>query len=122
MIYIINIFVVLCVGESKAPPVLIHGLRGGAPNTARHVMLFVVIVLAFLTQNNKAGKIKSTLKHGKGRAVRDNGTRGVFSIDQYSTHLRHVLYIAISTTHLVPLLRVQHFLPCFNYYLFIFDS
>ena len=27
------------------------------------------------------------LKHGKGRAVRNNGTRGVVSIDQYSTRL-----------------------------------
>ena len=72
-----------------------HGLRGGARNTAQHVI--TVKVLAFLTQENKAGKMQSTLKinqlkHGKGRAVRDNGTHGVVSIDQYSTRLCLVLY------------------------------
>ena len=39
--------------------------------TVRHVI--TVTVLAFLTQENKAGKMQSTinqLKHGKGRAVR----------------------------------------------------
>lgn len=41
------------------------------------------------------------LKHGKGRAVRDNGTRGVVSIDRGVAEC----YIAISTTPLVPLLR-----------------
>ena len=59
-----------------------HSLRGGACNTAQHVIK--VKVLAFLTQENKADKMQSTinqLKHGKGRAVRDNGTRGVVSID-----------------------------------------
>ena len=58
-------------GTSSAVSVIQHGLRGGARNTARHVI--TVIVLAVLTQENKAGKIQSTinqLKHGKGRAVR----------------------------------------------------
>ena len=57
------------------------GLRRGTRNTARRM-----IVLAFLTQENKAGKMQSTinqLKHGKRRAVRDNGTRGVVLIDHY---------------------------------------
>ena len=39
--------------------------------------MITVIVLAFLTQENKASKMQSTinqLKHGKGCAVRDNGT------------------------------------------------
>ena len=64
----------------------------GARYTARHVI--TVIVLAFLTQENKAGKMQSTinqLKHGKGRAVG-----------------------AIMVLGVVSLLHVQHFLPCFN--------
>ena len=76
----------------------------------------MVIVLAFLTQENKAGKMQSTinqLKHGKGRAVHDNGTRGVVSIDH--TALGYALCcMAISTTPLIPLLCVQHFFPRFN--------
>ena len=107
--------IVLCVGESKAPLVLYLSHSTvyveARANTARHMI--TVILLAFLTQENKASKIHSTinqLKHGKGRAIRNNGTRSVVSIDQYSTR------IAISTTPLVPLLHVQHFLPCLNYY------
>ena len=41
------------------------------------------IILAFFTQENKAGKMQSTinqLKHRKGRALRNNSTRGVMSI------------------------------------------
>ena len=70
----------------------------------------MVIVLAFLTQENKAGKMQSTinqLKHAKGRAV---CTRGVVSIDHTARGIAKCC-MAIS---LVPLLRVQHFLPCFN--------
>ena len=54
----------------------IRRLRGGARYT--------MIVLAFLTQENKAGKMQSTinqLKHGKGRAVRAIMVLGVVSID-----------------------------------------
>ena len=85
----IYIYIVLSVGKSKALPVLYpHTAQfmWGANNTARHT----VIVLAFLTQENKGGKMQSTinqLKHGKRRAVCNNGTRGVVSIDQYSTWL-----------------------------------
>ena len=80
-------------GATSAISVIQHSLRAGTRNTARYVI--TVIVLALLTKENKAGKVQSTinqLKHEKGRAVRNNGTRGVFSIDQYSTRLRHVLY------------------------------
>ena len=38
---------------------------------------------SLFTQENKAGKMQSTinqLKHEKGHVVRDNGTRGVVSI------------------------------------------
>ena len=85
------VLIALCVGESKAPPM--------SYNTARHVI--TVIVVAFLTQEYKAGKMQSTinqLKHGKGGAVRDNGTRGVVSIDQLSTRLR--LLLLLSRPHL----------------------
>ena len=61
----------------------------------------MVKVLAFLTQENKAGKMQSTinqLKHRNGHAVCDNGTRGVVSIDQYSTRLRLVLYCYLDHT------------------------
>ena len=60
----------------------IHGSTCNIHNTAWHVI--TVTVLAFLTQENKASKTRSTinqLKHRKGRAVRNNGTRGVVSID-----------------------------------------
>ena len=67
----VYIFIVLCVGESKAPPVLYPSYSTfyvrRARYTARHVK--TVIVLAFLT----AGKMLTTinqLKHGKGRTVR----------------------------------------------------
>ena len=69
-------------GAVSAISVIQHSLCGGTRNTARHVIM--VIVLAFLTQENKAGKMQSTINqliYGKGRAVRDNGTRGVVSID-----------------------------------------
>ena len=82
----INTFIVLCVGESKAPPVLYPSYStvyvGRARYTARHVI--TVIVLAFLTQENKAGKMQSTinqLKYRKGRAVRAIMVLGVVSID-----------------------------------------
>ena len=86
----------------------------GARYTARHVI--TVIVLAFLTQENKAGKMQSTinqLKHGKGRAVRAIMVLGVVSIDHTARGVAECC-MAISTTPLVPLLHVQHFLPCFN--------
>ena len=109
--------IVLCVSDSKVLPVVYviqHSLRGGARNTARHVI--TVIVLAFLTLENKASKMQNTtnqLKHGKGHSVCDISTRGVVSIDH--TALGYALCcMAISTTPLVPLLHIQHFLPCFN--------
>ena len=86
-------------GAASAISVIQHSLRRGMRNTARH--LITVILLAFLTQENKAGKMQSTinqLKHGKGRAVRDNGARGVVLIDQYSTRLRLVLYCYLDHT------------------------
>ena len=98
-------------GAASAIFVIQHSLRGGARNTAWHV-----IVLAFLTQENKASKMQSTinqLKHGKGRAVCDNGTHGVVSIDHTARGVAECC-MAILTTRLVPLLRVPHFLPCFN--------
>ena len=59
----VTMFIVLCVGESKAPPVLI---RHTAPftwrrarNTARHMI--TVTVLAFSYTRNKAGKMLSTI-------------------------------------------------------------
>ena len=88
--------------------------RGGARYTARHVI--TVIVLAFLTQENKAGKIQSTinqLKHGKGRAVRAIMVLGVLSIDHTALGYASCC-MALSTPPLVPLLHVQHFLPCFT--------
>ena len=72
-------------GAASAIIVIQHSLCGGARNTAWHMI--TVIVLAFLTQENKSSKMQSTinqLKHGKGCAVCDNGT----------------------------LRTVQHFLPC----------
>ena len=80
-------------GAASAVSVIQHGLRGSVCYTAWHVI--TVIVLAFLTQVNKAGKMQSTinqLKHGKGRAVRcNNDTRG--GLDRpYSTRLCLVLY------------------------------
>ena len=54
---------------------------GRARYTARHVI--TVIVLAFLTQENKAGKMQS---NGKGRAVRAIMVLGVVSIDHYCTY------------------------------------
>ena len=89
-------------GESKAPPVLY-----------RHAAQFMWRRTQYSTARdngdsfspsytgNKAGKMQSTinqLKHGKGRAVNDNGTRGVVSIDQYSTRLRLVLYCYLNHT------------------------
>ena len=64
-------FIVLCVGKSKAPPVLYpsciqHGLHGGARNRARHVITVIVLAFLILHTRNKAGKMQSTLKHGKG--------------------------------------------------------
>ena len=67
---------------------------------------------AFLTHENKAGKMQSTinqLKHGKGHAVRNNGTRGVVSIDHtapgyasccmgYLEHTPSYHYCAYSTS------------------------
>ena len=53
-------------GATSAISIIQHSLRGGARNTAWHVI--TVIVVAFLTQENKAGKKQSTinqLKHGK---------------------------------------------------------
>ena len=78
----------LC-GQIKGTPGAVsiiqqHGLRGGTRYTARHVI--TVIVLAFLTQENKAGKMQSTIKHGKGRAVRAIMVLGVVSIDHYCTY------------------------------------
>ena len=52
-------------GTASAISIIQHSLH-----TAQHVI--TVIVLAFLTQENKASKMQSTinqLKHGKGRAV-----------------------------------------------------
>ena len=49
-------FIVLCVGESKA---IRYSLRGGVCNTAWHII--TVIVVAFLTQENKASKMQSTI-------------------------------------------------------------
>ena len=75
----IRSFIVLC--HQRCLQCYIHSLCGGARNTAQHVI--TVKVLAFLTQKNKAGEMQSTinqLKHGKGRAVHDNGTRGVVKI------------------------------------------
>ena len=86
-------------GVASAISIIQHSLHGGARNTAWHVI--TVIVLAFLTQENKVRKMQSTinqLKYGKGRAVCDNGTRGVVSIDQYSTQLRLVLYCYLDHT------------------------
>ena len=63
-----------------------------ARNTARHVI--TVIVSAFLTQENKAGKMQSTinqLEHGKGRDVRDNALWYSWC-GPYSTRRRRVLY------------------------------
>ena len=74
--------------KGAASATYICRLHGGTRNTARHVI--TVIAVAFLTQENKAGT-RNQLKHGKGRAVRNN-TRDVVSIDQYSTLLRLVLY------------------------------
>ena len=70
--------IVLCVGESKAPPVLYPSYS-------------TVYVEA------------RAIQHG----TIDNTALGYASC-----------CIAISTTPLVPLLRVQHFLPCFNYYIY----
>ena len=53
-------------GAASAVSVIQHGLRGGARNTARHVI--TVTVLAFPYTRNKAGKVLSTinqLKHGR---------------------------------------------------------
>ena len=74
---------VLCVGESKALPVLYplqHSLREARTNIAWHVI--TVIVLAFLT----AGKMQSTIKHGKGRGVCAIMVLGVVSIHNYCTY------------------------------------
>ena len=101
---------------ASAVSVIQHGLRGARAiqHDSRHVI--AVIVLAFLTQENKAGKMQSTinqLKHGKGRAVRAIMVLGVVSIDHTALGYTSCC-MAISTTPLVPLLHVQHFLPCFN--------
>ena len=71
-------FIVLCVGESKAPPVLYlsYSTVYVEAHATQQQHVITEIVLAFLTQENKAGEMQSTinqLKHGKGRAVRDNG-------------------------------------------------
>ena len=69
-------------GAASAISVIQHSLRGGVRNTARHVI--TVIVVAFLTQENKAGKMQKytkSVKARKGCAVRDSGTRAVVSID-----------------------------------------
>ena len=53
-------------GAASAVSIIQHGLRGGARNTARHVI--TVTVLAFPYTRNKAGKMQSTinqLKHGR---------------------------------------------------------
>ena len=53
-------------GAASAVSVIQHGLRGGARNTARHVITGTV--LAFPYTRNKAGKMLSTinqLKHGR---------------------------------------------------------
>ena len=91
-----------------------NGLCGGVRYTAWHVI--TVIVLAFLIQQTKAGKMQSTinqLKHGKGCAVRAIMVLGVVSIDHTALGYASCC-MAISTTPLVPLLHVQHFLSCFN--------
>ena len=64
---------------ASAISVIQHSLRGGTCNTARYMIM--VIVLAFLTQENKMQSTINQLKHGKGHAVRNNGTHGVVSID-----------------------------------------
>ena len=71
----------------------------------------MVIVLAFLTQENKADKMQSTinqLKHGEGRAVRDNGARGVVSIDYTALslygYLNHTPRAIIARTALASML------------------
>ena len=48
-------------GAASAVSVIQHGLRGGARNTARHVI--TVTVLAFPYTTNKAGKMLSTINH-----------------------------------------------------------
>ena len=98
--FCIDIYCTLCgqiKGAASAISVIQHSLRRGAHNTAQHMI--AVIVLAFLTQENEAGKMQSTinqLKHGKGRAVHDNGTRGVVSYHycMYSTSF-HALTITV---------------------------
>ena len=57
-------------GTASAISVIQHGLRTGTCYTAWNMI--TVIVLAFLTQENQASKMQSTinqLRHGKGRAV-----------------------------------------------------
>ena len=63
-----------------------------------------------------AGEMQSTinqLKHGKGGAVHAIMVLGVVLIDHTARGVAECC-MAISTTPLVPLLHVQHFLPCFN--------
>ena len=62
--------------------------------------MITVIVLAFLTQENKASKMQSTinqLKHGKGCVVRDDGTlRTVIALFQCAVYaLKPVLHVHV---------------------------
>ena len=84
------------IGPASAISVIQHSLHGGVCNIAPHVI--TVIVLAFLTQENKAGKMLHQLKHRKGCAVHNNGTCGVVSID----HTPHTIIARAAL------------LPCFN--------
>ena len=74
-------------------------------------------VLAFLTQENKAGKMPSTtnqLKHGKGCAVRDNGTCGLDRPIQHKAtlmlycYLDHNPHTIIARTALPSVLKLLH--------------
>ena len=83
-------------GAASAISIIQHSLREATHNRARDNG----DSLAFLTQENKAGKMQSTinqLKHRKRHALHDNGSRGVVSIDHYwaySTSFR-----ALTNTH-----------------------
>ena len=48
----IYFLIVLCVGESKAPPVLYHSLRRGARNTARHMITVILLFLCVKGSSN----------------------------------------------------------------------
>ena len=82
-----GVFIALCVGESKAPPVLYPSYS-----------------MVYMRRTLTAGKMQSTINQLS--CMGSNGTWD--GLDRHTTLGYASCRMAISTTPIVPLLRIQH--------------